>query len=342
MELDLTRMTVSQAMGAVREALATYDSHEAIEIRTDSEVVKLNLYNQLHKMGMRCKLERKGSYFLLKAQPKGMSSERQASRKVNRAIERARREPEPDFEDEVEEQPIATPPSRPAQAARPKQPSNPNPYSVPQKESYAFPMSEDRVMQKPPAASKPRTAPQQAPKPEVSQSEASLAQAPPPADPAHAAPPAASYASMVQQQRHAATQQQPLRAEPPTPPTLFNGEFDERPLEPGQGPWLIFQHDQIGQKDNNLGVELLYQFLDSLVPGAYAGVFLVHRGVRLVDPQYQQAKLLRALLRKPIAVFADQTSMEYFKLIGRTSPRVKVVPFAALLELGRTEPVIWF
>lgn len=295
MELDLIRMTVSQALATVREALANYTSSETIEIRTDNEVVKLNLYNQLHKMGMRCKLERKGSYFLLKATPKGMSSERQA-------IRRASREPEEAFA----EQQIVDPPAPQDKGV-----------AMPRKEALAFPVREENLMPKRPSAP-PKAAPK----------------------------PAATYESAAAKQRQATVQAAaptpPRRAEMPAPPTLFNGEYDETPIQPGQGPWLVFQHDQIGQKDNNLGVDLLHQMLESLAPGAYAGLFLVHRGVRLVDPQYHQAKLLRALLRKPIAVFADETSMQYFNLIGKTSPRVKVVPFAALLEVGRTQPVIWF
>lgn len=308
MELDLVRMTVSQAMATVREALANYSSSEAIEIRTDNEVVKLNLFNQLNKMGMRCKLERKGSYFLLKAQPKGKVSERQAIRRASRSQVVADEPDEGDAGNEAE-----------------------TPYAAPRQAAHAFPVREENVLDREAVThQKPKA---EDPQPAVQ-----------PSPPQAVRPTPISYAAAVTQQRQASRAQSPQgRPEPPpVPASLFNGEYDESPIAPGQGPWLVFQHDQIGQKDNNLGVELLHQMLQSLTPGAYAGLFLVHRGVRLVDPQYHQAKLLRALLRKPIAVFADETSMNYFKLIGRTSPRVKVVPFAALLELGNTQPVIWF
>jgi hypothetical protein len=317
MELDLVRMTVTQALATTREALANYNSSDTIEIRTDNEVVKLNLYNQLNKMGMRCKLERKGPFFILKAQPKGKSSERKAIRRASRSPEREK--------EEIDFEPV----------------DDPNQIVAPRQEEVAFPVREENHIEKPPPRPEPRPAPQaprqQAPpRPQPTRHQ----QAPPPAEPP------ASYAAVAAQQRQASMQsRQPQQPEPmarPKPQGLFQGEFDETPIEPGQGPWLIFQHDQIGQKDNTLGVELLYQVIDSLAPGAYAGVFLVHRGVRLVDPQYHQAAVLRALLRKPIAVFADETSMAYFKLIGKTSPRVKVVPFALLLELSRTQPVIWF
>jgi hypothetical protein len=81
---------------------------------------------------------------------------------------------------------------------------------------------------------------------------------------------------------------------------------DGKYLEIGEplpsGRWLVLTRDQLGLREVDLGQELLSQALGSLDPGDWAGVMLVHRGVRLLDATFPpgdwQARL--GLLNLPV------------------------------------------
>lgn len=63
MDLDLTGRSVTQALSIFSEALADCLDPQ-LNIKTDNEVVKLNLYNLIHKKGMRCKMDRVGRTYV--------------------------------------------------------------------------------------------------------------------------------------------------------------------------------------------------------------------------------------------------------------------------------------
>ena len=65
MQLDLTGQTVTQAIATFRQAL-TQCTEPELEVKTDNEVVKLNLYNHIHKIGLRCKMDRDGVAFVFR------------------------------------------------------------------------------------------------------------------------------------------------------------------------------------------------------------------------------------------------------------------------------------
>lgn len=60
MILDLTGKTVTESLARLRDGLAKCNTGELVA-KTDSEAVKLNLYNAVHRMGLTCTAEKHGS-----------------------------------------------------------------------------------------------------------------------------------------------------------------------------------------------------------------------------------------------------------------------------------------
>ncbi|MDJ0836806.1 MAG: hypothetical protein QNK37_09835 [Acidobacteriota bacterium] len=114
------------------------------------------------------------------------------------------------------------------------------------------------------------------------------------------------------------------------------------PMEnPHYTSWLIIQSDQIGNRDSRLGFELLEDLLVHLDTTRYEGIFLVHRGVTLLDPTYQGGRGLRVLLRKNLPILACEKSTAYYKLEDKIAKPVKAVPFHHISKLAEHHDLVW-
>lgn len=250
MQLDLIGRTVTQALAFCRSALSECEDDELI-IKTDSEAVKLNLYNQIVKLGLRCRSEREGPNHVLKVKIAG--------KKI------------PDMEkgDLVADRLSST----------------------------AFPA---KAISKEEARQAKKTA-----KPLASQQEPFV-------------------------------QTQPVG--PSTTPSATTAPTAKGERE--TGILLVLQTDQIGQRDANLGTGLLASILENIDTGTYKGLFLIHRGVRLIDPNFSQGRFLKMLLRKNLAIFACSRSLEFYG-IKEVPAKIKVVPTAEVLSLAARKKTVW-
>jgi len=243
MDLDLTGRSVTQALSIFSEALADCLDPQ-LNIKTDNEVVKLNLYNLIHKKGMRCKMDRVGRTYVFTVETgrTGKDGKRSAP---------------------------------PAQTAFPVGHVSGNSDAQPSRRSRRA-----RVKH------------------------------PEPTSPGHPAPkPTAATATPSASQ--------------------------------AQGHWLVIQQDQIGQKDVALGVELLEAFLENVEASRTDGIFLTHRGVRLLDNTYQNGKLLRALMARKVKVMACAKSLAYYQLMDHIPPSVEVAPIKELHKLASNARITW-
>ncbi len=238
MELDLTGKSVTQALAIFNEVMASY-SEPNLTIHTDNEVVKLNLYNLIHKKGMRCKLDRKARTYVF-------------SINTGRA-------------------------GKPG--GKPDTPT-----------STAFPVGHITGKKDAPVSNNNRTI-----------------------------------------------------ARPAKKDTQQNPEPQAKAIDHTmpQAHWLVIQHDQIGQKEVSLGVELMEAFLENLDHERTSGVFLLPRGVRILDPSYQSGRLLRALKRSKKKIMACTKSPTHYHLMEKTPSTVEVVPVKELHKLGQIARLTW-
>ena len=244
MFLDLTGKTVTQALALFQRELGACVDRE-MEIKVDNEAVKLNLYNHLHKIGLKCKLEKQGNAYRFHV----------------RTGKRKKRVPvtddmaAPGRKTAFPTRHVTGNKTADADASRVVRPpaGHPNPTT----RRAAMPLGEERV--------------------------SSLA-------------------------------------------------------EPG---WLIIQCDQIGQRDIQLGGDLLEDVLRGLDRRQVAGVFLIHRGVRLLDPDYREGRLLQLLLQKKIQIRACAKSIGFYRLEDKVRAPIRIVPAGEILQLTNLYPVTW-
>lgn len=269
MEVDLRGQTVTQAMVTARQVLADSEEKELV-LKTDSEVVKLNLYNALIKMGHRCRLERKGPYFTITVQIGGRAKQRAAQ-------------------------------------------AEPDDGSVVRKEITAFPA---RNLDKEEVSRARR------------QRRSERRKAAEETRPAAPASPEAPSRNPV-----AAPTPEPA----PTPSLIKPSGLDE---EASMMCWLILQQEQLGQRDSKLGYDLLAEFLESIEPTRFAGMFLIHRAVRLCDPQFQQGRFLKILRARRIHLWVCSKSLAYYEIEDPAAPlqRAQIIDIQRLASLYR---LIW-
>lgn len=268
MELDLRGRTVTQAINYL-EAAFEEAAGEELTLSIDNEAVKLNLYNYIHKTGMVCRTERKGSLYLIR---------------------------------------IKVPRKKPGAIQTPKKPT-------------AFPVNHISGKNPPPPAPKPVQRPAPAATKQPSKSP------PKPAMPKPAAAPATA---------------KPARKRPPQPPKPES--FIKAPLPETESAksWLVIQQDQIGQREVALGQELLEDILENLNTANLEGIFLIHRGVRLLDPSYNQGRFLQSLLRLKVDIKACARSLAYFNLMDEVDDDlIEIVPAHNLARLWEKHPLIW-
>lgn len=103
--------------------------------------------------------------------------------------------------------------------------------------------------------------------------------------------------------------------------------------------WLIIQSDQIGSREPKLGFDLLIELLNQVDVRRFVGCFLVHRGVRLLDPRYYEGKALQALQRKNLKLIACRQSVDYYQLAEIIT--VKTAPFSEVLSLSAAYDLLW-
>ena len=246
MELDLAGKSVTQAFSVLKQAIEACDD-EKLNVRVDNEVVKLNLYNQISKMGYPCKLDRKGvSHFI-----------------VIKVGKRKRKS--------------ASPPPGPT--------AFPTGHLSGKKSADA---SETVAAQKP---ARPRRTARK-------------------------------------------TAEQPVQKAPSVEASA------PQPSSVGIG-WLIIQQDQIGQRDVNLGMDLLEDMVSNLDPQYVTGVFLIHRGVRLLDPNFHEGRLLRALISRNIPISACAKSLAFYHLTENIQAPVNVAPPHEILRLAAKYKLTW-
>lgn len=282
MELDLCGQTVTQAIVMTRQALADCDA-DALLLKTDSEVVKLNLYNALIKMGHRCRLERKGPFFTIT---------------------------------------VAAGKGRP----RAKTPRDTEDGSVVRQEITAFParnLDADEISQ----ARRQR-------RPERRRAEA--AEAAPAERPVQAPAPAAEPAPAPPAKAKRGAPVAPPDAAPSPSPLPNQGQGRDGAMM----SWLILQQEQIGARDSKLGFDLLADFLESLEPTRFAGIFLIHRAARLCDPHFQQGRFLKILRARRIHLWVCGKSLAYYEIDQLPAPlqRAQIIDIQRLASLYR---LVW-
>ncbi len=282
MELNLVGKTVTQAIALLRQALAECEDGLVLA-STDNEAVKLNLYNHVHRLGLRCKAERKGSLHLLQIR--------------------------------MEAKAAAPPPAGPGHEG---------PRAA-QKQATAFPIGHlggaEQGMEKPRRRSliEREEAPPPAAKPGI---RATVARA----LATNGSTPSREGSSLSE-----ATRPVPMHPDARAWETVHP--------QPSRPQYLVIQSDQIGSRDTGLGIDLMEEFIDRLDPRRFAGVYLVHRGVRLLDPLYADGRLLRALLRRNLTLSACPRSLAFYQLGGRVS--VATAPFAEVVDLAARYDLLW-
>ncbi|MCB1053261.1 MAG: hypothetical protein H6510_10150 [Acidobacteria bacterium] len=78
-----------------------------------------------------------------------------------------------------------------------------------------------------------------------------------------------------------------------------------------KGFWLLIAQDQIGNRDPELGRSCLQAALSGVRPHEFVGVFLVHRGVRLLSPEFD-TKITGTIQKWDLPTFACQRSLAFF------------------------------
>lgn len=285
MELNLVGKTVTQAIALLRQALAECEDGLLL-LSTDNEAVKLNLYNHVHRLGLRCKAERKGSLHLLQIR-------------------------------------LETKPAAPLQS----EPGSAGPRATP-KQSTAFPIAHLGGGELPKEAVRPRRRSLIAAEGEE-----------PPASPKPGIRAAVARA-LANKQNSAFDSGKTLPETPPAMPVHPDATVWEtvHPL-PARPQYLVVQSDQIGSRDTSLGIDLMEEFLDRIDTRRFAGVYLVHRGVRLLDPLYADGRLLRALLRRNLKLTACPRSLAFYQLGARVT--IATAPFADVVDLAARYDLLW-
>ena len=105
--------------------------------------------------------------------------------------------------------------------------------------------------------------------------------------------------------------------------------------------WVVLQTDQIGNRDTGLGFELLEDLIGNLDSSNCAGLFLIHRGVRLLDPGYQQGRPLQMLRRKSFPIVACAKSVAFYQLTERVPPSIEIKTSRDILRLAAEHPLTW-
>ena len=123
------------------------------------------------------------------------------------------------------------------------------------------------------------------------------------------------------------------------------GERGQPAVSPAQRgerkQWLILQSDQIGHRDPRLGFALMEDLLSHLDTTRYAGIFLVHRAVMLLDPGFQGGRALRILLRKNLPITACEKSVAYYEQEKNAVKPVRVAPFHVINEYAEHHDLVW-
>jgi hypothetical protein len=289
MELNLVGKTVTQAIALLRQALAECEDGLLL-VSTDNEAVKLNLYNHVHRLGLRCKAERKGSLHLLQIR-------------------------------------LETKPAAPLQGA----PDSKGPRATP-KQATAFPIAHLGSSEPPKESVRPRRRSLIAP-----EGEQPLEQSP---TPAKLGIRAAVARAMANKQSDAAFDSgKTLPESTPMPIHPDATAWETVHPQPARPQYLVVQSDQIGSRDTALGVDLMEEFLDRIDARRFAGVYLVHRGVRLLDPLYADGRLLRALLRRNLQLTACPRSLAFYQLGARVT--IATTPFADVVDLAARYDLLW-
>ena len=175
-----------------------------------------------------------------------------------------------------------------------------------------------------------------------------------PGDPVDQAAPSGSRPTTNEAPQTRTRTERPTAPREPAASTRARKETPERPQAPRSGAsgsnggpnlptlnWLVVQHEQIGDRDARLGTELLADFLDSLDLARFQGVFLVHRGVRLIDPTFQQGRFLKLLEEKRFHIWACSRSLAYYQLEDKVKPPIQTAQIADLQRLTAHYQLIW-
>jgi len=131
-------------------------------------------------------------------------------------------------------------------------------------------------------------------------------------------------------------------AAPTESSTESPGGAQPKPREGGvRSLLLVLQSDQIGNRDPNLGFELLEELIEHLDTTRYVGIFLVHRAVTLLDPALRGGRGLRVLLRKNLPLTVCERSVAYYDLDEKAVAGVNLVPFHTIGALAERHDLVW-
>jgi len=105
---------------------------------------------------------------------------------------------------------------------------------------------------------------------------------------------------------------------------------------PRLGRCLAIQCDQVGQRDTQLGVELLADIIAALPPRAFQTIVLVHRGARLLDSRFQQGRFRELLKRTGATLLVCAKSARFFGVSDQLEGLARATDLAAL-DLTRND-----
>lgn len=326
MELNLVGKTVTQAIALMRQALAACEDGVLV-VSTDSETVKLNLYSHVHRLGLRCKAERKGPLHILQLRLDKKTSAALPNDSVPGSGPRS-----------APISPTAFPIAHLGGAATVEKPATPRPKrrSLIETESATTP-AQERTAQQGIRAALARQ----------SSANASALFARESAVTNRESAVAGRESALSMREKDAGIPARGLQSaaqnsvEPPAEMPIHPDATAWETVHPmpARPQWLVIQNDQIGTRDTSLGVDLLEELLNRLDNRRFAGIFLVHRGVRLLDPLYADGRLLRALLRHNMKLIACAQSVVFYQLQERIS--TSLAPFSDVVDLAAIYDLIW-
>lgn len=146
----------------------------------------------------------------------------------------------------------------------------------------------------------------------------------------------------VQQRHHLVLLELQVGGKPVDPVDPAGGSqagMAQQPLP--RGRWLILTRDQLGLREVELGQELLGQALQSLTAGDWAGVMLVHRGVRLLDAAFPPGDWPARLRRLNLPVLYCPKSLATYAL-AQPAPPIRAFPLESFArEISLASWVLW-
>lgn len=113
----------------------------------------------------------------------------------------------------------------------------------------------------------------------------------------------------------------------------------EAPTEKADGPVLVLTKDQLGQRDFDLGQQLLVETLEAFRPAGLSAVILMHRAVRLLDDPNAPFQALLLTLSPSLNVC--RRSLAYYGFSEPIDPKISTVEVREFISDIAPHRMIW-